>query len=268
MSDGSIGSTGSTGTVSEGTANSEPLWQQILRDLERRIAEGDIVDRFPTDRELVEEYGVSRHTVRDAVQRLLARGLVERYRGRGSFVRNDTLDQPVGSLHLLYHAIEKTGATLRSEVTALDERVDPTIAAKLDVDPSTPLFHLERIRYIDDEPLGVEALWMPAELARPLLVVDFSKQWSFYDELYSRCGIRIMSGEELIEPHIPDEAARQLLGLGESEALFRIERLGRIDGRTLEVRVALVNAQRFAFTSSWDRGTTPEPVALVPRPDA
>ena len=49
-------------------AAAPPLWQQVLDDLERRIEAGDIVDRFPTDRELTEHYGVSRHTVREAVR--------------------------------------------------------------------------------------------------------------------------------------------------------------------------------------------------------
>ena len=48
----------------------DPKWRQVLEDLERRLADGEIADRFPTDRELVEHYGVSRHTVREAVRHL------------------------------------------------------------------------------------------------------------------------------------------------------------------------------------------------------
>ena len=61
----------------------EPKWRQVLEDLERRLSAGDIADRFPTDRELVEHYGVSRHTVREAVRHLRARGIIQRERGRG-----------------------------------------------------------------------------------------------------------------------------------------------------------------------------------------
>jgi hypothetical protein len=64
--------------------DSRPLWQQVLEGFERRSGSGDIVGRFPTDEELSEHYGVSRHTFREAVRHLRARDLVDR--GRGSFL--------------------------------------------------------------------------------------------------------------------------------------------------------------------------------------
>jgi GntR family transcriptional regulator len=243
-----------------------PLWQRILTDLERRIREGEIVDRFPTDKELVEEYGASRHTVREAVQRLRARGLVERYRGRGSFVRPDQVRQPVGSLYSLFRAVEELGLEQRSEVLALEECTDPEAAARLEVAPETPLIHLQRLRFAGDEPLAVDAVWLPAELARPLLEVDWSRT-ALYDELAERCGVRLTSAEEVIEPSLPDPDAREVLGIGEDEALFRILRKGRAGDRVVECRIALVRGTRFAFTSSWNRASEVEPVSFAARPE-
>jgi GntR family transcriptional regulator len=244
-----------------------PLWQQILTDLERRIAEGEIVDRFPTDRELVDAYGVSRHTVREAVQRLRARGLVERHRGRGSFVRPDQVRQPVGTLYSLFRAVEDAGLEQRSEVLALDERTDPVAAARLELPDDTPLLYLERLRFAGDEPLAIDAVWLPAALARPLVEVDWERT-ALYDELADRCGVRLTRADELIEPTVADDDAIALLGLDAHEALFRIQRCGRIEDRKVEWRVALVRGTRFAFTSSWDRTTTVEPVGFAPRPPA
>jgi DNA-binding GntR family transcriptional regulator/molybdopterin synthase catalytic subunit/molybdopterin converting factor small subunit len=242
-----------------------PRWQQILTDLERRIAEGEIVDRFPTDRELVERYGVSRHTVREAVQRLRARGLVERHRGRGSFVRPDQVRQPVGSLYSLFRAVEGAGLEQRSEVLVLEERADPEAAARLELPAETPLLYLERLRFAGDEPLAIDAVWLPADLARPLLEVDWSRT-ALYDELAGRCGLRLTRADELIEPTVADADARDLLGLEDGEALFRIERCGRVDDRPVEWRVTLVRGTRFAFTSSWDRTRSVDPVGFGPRP--
>jgi GntR family transcriptional regulator len=238
-----------------------PLWQQVLTDLERRIGSGEISGRFPTDRELVEEYGVSRHTVREAVQRLRARGLVERHRGRGSFVRPDQLHQPVGTLYSLFRAVEERGLEQRSEVMVLDERVDAEAAARLDLAPDTPLVHLQRVRYAGEEPLAIDAVWLPAEVARPLLDADWGHT-ALYDELATRCGVRLTAATEVIEPSLPDEDARELLDLAEDEALFRIVRTGYVDGRPIECRIALVRGQRFAFTSSWDRARHVEPVSF------
>ena len=251
-------------TVSE-SSGARPLWRQVLDDLERRIATGDIVDRFPTDKELVEEYGASRHTVREAVQRLRARGLVERHRGRGSFVRPDQVRQPVGTLYSLFRAVEELGLEQRSEVLALEETNDPEAAARLELPADAPLIHLQRLRYAGDEPLAVDAVWLPAELARPLLGVDWSRT-ALYDELAERCGVRLTAAEEVIEPTIPDADARDLLGVDEDEALFRIVRKGRSGDRVIECRIALVRGTRFAFTSSWNRASEVEPVSFTARP--
>lgn len=244
---------------------SPPLWQQILTDLERRISEGEIVDRFPTDRELVERYQVSRHTVREAVQRLRARGLVERHRGRGSFVRPDQVRQPVGTLYSLYRAVEDAGLAQRSEVLVLDRRRDAAAAARLGLEADADLLHLQRVRYADDTPLAIDAVWLPLELARPLLEVDFSRT-ALYDELAEHCGVRLTGADELIEPTVPDDDARAVLHLDDDEALFRVERTGRVEDRVVEWRVALVRGRRFAFTSSWDRTAAVEPVGFAARP--
>lgn len=241
-----------------------PLWERILHDLERRIASGEIVDRFPTDRELVERYGVSRHTVREAVQRLHARGLVERHRGRGSFVRPDQVRQPVGTLYSLYRAVEDAGLEQRSEVLELDERQDPVAATRLELPPGSPLLYLQRIRFAGQDPLAIDAVWMPAAETRALLDVDW-RRTALYDELAERCGIRLTAADELIEPSLPDEQARALLHLDDDEALFRIQRCGRVDERRFEWRVALVRGQRFAFTSSWDRVREVGPVGFAAR---
>src|ERR687891_584603 len=64
--------------------NPLPLWAQLESDLRRRLSAGAFADRFPTDRDLVETYDVSRNTVREAVDRLCGEGLLERRRdGRG-----------------------------------------------------------------------------------------------------------------------------------------------------------------------------------------
>jgi GntR family transcriptional regulator len=245
-------------------AGQPPLWQQILSDLEGRIASGEIVDRFPTDRELVERYDVSRHTVREAVQRLRARGLVERHRGRGSYVRPDQLRQPVGTLYSLFRAVEEQGLQQRSEVLALHEVTDPQAAERMGLPADAPLVHLQRLRFAGEDPLAIDAVWLPADLARPLLDADWSRT-ALYDELASRCGVRLTGADEVIEPSMPDDDARELLQLDDDEALFRIVRTGRVGDRVVECRIALVRGQRFAFTSSWDRARMVEPMVFGAR---
>jgi GntR family transcriptional regulator len=235
-----------------------PLWKQVLSDLERRIATGDIVDRFPTDRELTEHYGVSRHTARQAVQRLRARGLVDRQRGRGSFLNDDRLTQPLGGLYSLFRAVEGQGHTQRSEVLTLERDRDADAATRLGLPPRAELVRVERLRFADDEPLALDSVWLPADVGRHLLDVDFTRT-ALYDQLLDRAGIRITAATETLEPLVADENARVLLNLDENEALLRVRRLGSSGGRPVECRVTLIRGQRFLYTSSWSVDDQPAP---------
>lgn len=237
---------GATGT------DRRPLWQQVLDDLERRIADGEFAERFPTDRELTERYAVSRHTVREAVRRLRARGLVDRHRGRGSFLNTDRLTQPLGGLYSLFEAVEAAGMTQRSEVLSLTRTRRPEAATRLGLPADAPLIHLSRLRLADDEPLALDDVHLPADVGEPLLEVDFSRT-ALYAELRTRCGVTVDQAEETLEPVLGDADARSLLDLEADEALLRVRRLGRADGRPIECRISLLRGRRFVYTNAWDR---------------
>ncbi len=236
--------------MAEGQTRSRPLWQQVLEDLERRIEVGDIVDRFPTDKELTEQYGVSRHTVREAVRRLRARGLVDRHRGRGSFLNEERLTQPLGGIYSLFRAVEERGLEQRSEVLALEHDRDPEVAERLGLPPRTGLVRIERLRYAGDEPLALDQVWLPLDLGRHLLDADLTRT-ALYDELQERAGVRLTAVDESLEPVIPDDDARELLQLDPDEALLRVWRLGWSGDRPVECRVTLIRGQRFLYTNSW-----------------
>ncbi|MEX2504885.1 MAG: GntR family transcriptional regulator, partial [Egicoccus sp.] len=221
------------------TSSPGPLWQQVLSDLERRIASGDIVDRFPTDRELTEHYGVSRHTAREAVRRLRARGLVDRQRGRGSFLNDTRLTQPLGGLYSLFQAVEDRGLTQRSEVLALAPAHDADAATRLGLAPHADLVRLERLRFADDEPLALDSVWLPADVGRHLLDADLTHT-ALYEQLRERVGITITEATETLEPIIPDHDARTVLRLDHDEALLRVRRLGTSGGRPVECRLTLI----------------------------
>ncbi len=227
-----------------------PLWQQVLDDLEQRIAEGDITDRFPTDRELTDRYGVSRHTVREAVRRLRARGLVDRHRGRGSVLNSERLTQPLGGLYSLFRAVEEQGLEQHSEVLALEVVRDADAAGRLELSGSVDLVRLERLRYAGADPLAVDVVYLPVDIGQPLFGLDLSRT-ALYDQLAQHVDTRITSVEESLEPVVPDASERELLHLAPDEALFRVRRLGRSGDRPVECRVTLIRGQRFVYTSSW-----------------
>ena len=227
-----------------------PLWQQVLTDLEDRLESGEFTQRFPTDRELVEQYGTSRHTVREAVRHLKARGVIERERGRGSVVTGTTIAQPMGALYNLFTTVTEAGHTQDSRVLALDERPDARAAAHFGFDPVTPLVHLERLRLMDGVPLALDTTWLAPDIGRPLLDVDFERT-SLYDELSARSGIVPTGGTESMSAVLPDDTTREVLELEEGEALLRIDRVTTHGKRVVECRLTLLRTSRLVLTSSW-----------------
>jgi GntR family transcriptional regulator len=227
-----------------------PLWAQVLGDLRRRLAQGEFRTRFPGDEELRDSYGVSRHTVREAVRRLQAEGVVERGRGRGTFVTERVIEQPLGALYSLFRSVEEQGFVQRSIVRRLEIRRDEEAAKILGCAPEEPLVYLERLRLADDQPIVLDCSWLPAALARPLLEVDFTRT-ALYLELHARCGIRPDTGWERINPVLPGPEQRDLLGLPVRTPALAIERLASSQTTPVEWRHGLVRADRFSYVARW-----------------
>ncbi len=226
----------------------EPLWAQLLADLRRRVAAGGFADTFPGELALVQEYDVSRHTVREALRRLRAEGVVTAARGRRPRLGPVEVEQPLGLLTSLFAAVEATGLEQRSVVRALETRQDGTVAARLGLEESTPLVFLERLRLAGDEPLALDRVWLPLALAEPLLEVDF-RRTALYAELLAHCGVRLTGGREQARAVVPHPGERALLKVPPRVALLAVERLGCLDGRPVELRHTLVRGDRYALTA-------------------
>lgn len=231
---------------STGTA----VWQRIKADLEDRLAKGDFDERFPTDKALVEEYGVSRHTVREAVRELQATGLITRRRGKGSFRTPASHAQPLGTIYSLFRSIEDAGEQPLSVVLAREEVVDGSVAKVLGLEEDAPLFHLERVRLSGRTPLAVDHVWMPADLGRPLADVDFTST-AFYIELQAKCGIVPERGVEVSRAVAADAEAAARLGIEVGSPVFEVERRTWFGDAPLEWRVTIVRGDRYAFRAEW-----------------
>ena len=229
------------------------LWEQVHADLVRRVRAGEFTDSFPGELGLVEEYAVSRHTVREALRRLRQAGIVTGERGRTSRLSEaPEIDQPVGSLYSLFAAVEAAGQTQRSVVRHLDVRADAVVAERLSLDASTPLFYLERLRLASDRPLALDRVWMPAGEVGPLLEVDFTET-ALYEQLGARCGVTLTGGREQLRAVLPTPAEQLMLELPPGVAALAIERLGYDGDRPLEWRHTLVRGDRFAVSAEFAR---------------
>lgn len=230
-----------------------PLWAQIADDLRRRVSSGEFDLRFSSDVELVAHYGVSRHTVREAVRHLQNEGVLERARGRGSFVRQKPLEAPLGALYSLFRAAEEQGFVQESNVRFLAERTDAEAATMLGCGPREPLVYLERLRLVNAKPVVLDCSWLPKRLAGRLLKVDF-RRTALYRELEQRCGLRPDTGWERITPSLPTPEQKDLLGLRGRTPVFCFERLACRGDIPVEWRHGVIRADRFDFVARWGGG--------------
>ena len=214
------------------------------------MATGDLEDRLPPEPQLADDYAVSRQTVREAIRRLQEARLLRRERGRGTFVADRELVQPLGVVYSLFRNVEAQGVSQTSDVRVLDRRRDARVAARLAIPEDADLIYLERLRRADGTPLALDRVWMPASVAAPLLNADF-RHTALYDELARRCSLRIDDGWERLRAVVPSRAEREMLGLTASIAAFGIDRVGRAQGRTVEVRTTLVRGDRYSVHIEW-----------------
>lgn len=228
-----------------------PLWAQLHEDVRRRLGRGEFAEEFPPEMDLVDQYEVSRNTVREAMRRLRSDGVVVASRGRRPRLADETeIVQPLGILYSLFASVEASGLEQRSVVRALELRTDPDAARHLGRPPSHSLLYLERLRLAGGEPLALDRVWMPAELGAPLLDVDFAHT-GFYTELLHRAGIALTGGREQIRAVAPSVSDRALLALTGDSAALGIDRLGCAKGEPIEWRRTLVRGDRFSVEAEF-----------------
>ena len=196
---------------------------------------------------------MSRHTARHAVSQLGADGILRRSRGVGTSVDHRTFERSLGSLYSLFQVVEESGVPQRSDVRALEIVTDPVAAGELGLDPESPLVLIDRLRWAGDDPLAIDRIWLPADIAEPLLQADFTHT-SLYNELDRSAGMHPNAGWERIHPCVPTEEERHSLQLADGEAVFSIERCGTYNGDPLEWRVTTIRGDRFTLVADWTAG--------------
>jgi len=126
----------------------------------------------------------------------------------------------------------------------------PEAAVQLGLAPDAELFHLERVRLADEQPMAHDQVWIPAQIAAPLLEVDFTVS-GLYDELAARCGVSLSGGRERISAVLPGEIDRKLLEVPSDVACFLIERFSSVRSTPLEYRQTVVRADRYSVLAEW-----------------
>jgi GntR family transcriptional regulator len=233
---------------------SQPLYHRVYREISKEIENGTLEpgDRLPSERWLCDELGVSRATVRRAIEELTADGLVEG-RGRGSFVTGDALAEPAGTLMSLSELGRSRGLDASARVIAAGVRPATIDEAELfAIAPGAELFELERLRMLDELPISLDHNRVPLRLAPGLADLDFTTA-SLYEAL-DRAGNPPRRADYELEARRADAREAELLGLApDAPVLFATTVAIGAQGRVVDLGRTVYRADRYRFHASLTR---------------
>jgi GntR family transcriptional regulator len=238
--------------VEEPPARFVPRYYEIEQALRTRIADLKPDDPLPSDAMLCEEFGVSRMTARNAVQRLTQEGIVYRVPGRGTFVAEPPVHRQAGNLLSFTEEMRRRGRVPSSQVLTSDVREPrPAEASRLQLQPDTLVIALRRLRFADEEPMAIEEAVFPAALAVLLQSADLEHR-SLHDTLVEGGHVPTMGRARLgAEAAGPDDAA--LLGVPVGSPLLVEKRvIHDQDGRPLELCESRYAGDRYGLDVQFD----------------
>ena len=221
--------------------------RERVLDLIEALSPGDAI---PSERQLSVDLGVSRLTVRAALDDLVREGYLVRRRGAGTFVSEPKVAKGVGTVTSFSDDMRERGMTPASRTLDLQEvPAGARLGRILHVSPSEPVAVIKRLRMADGEPMAIELLHVRQSLVPGLTAADLEEN-SFYDLLAARYAVEIVGGTQTVEPTVTNEDESELLGLPLHSPAFLFERLTRAsDGAIVEYVRSIYRGDRYRLVT-------------------
>ena len=224
-----------------------PLYYQVATQLQEAIAVGQLAPGFKLDNEvsLADQLGLSRPTMRRAIQELVDKGLLVRKRGVGTQVVHGRVRREL-ELTSLFDDLCATGQKPHTRV--LVNRLEPApaeIAEELRLHEGQDVLHLERLRLADEEPLAVLRNWLPVDLISP--TDDQLEKGGLY-QLIRESGTHMRIARQRIGARGATSQEAKLLGGRKNDAVLTMQRTAYADsGRAVEFGDHCYRPETYSF---------------------
>lgn len=234
------------------------LTARVREEIARRITLGELApgEQLPTERELGDQFGVSRVTVRRALASLARDGLVYAIQGRGTFVASGRLAEPPGALLSFHELVASEHVTVGAQPLRAESR--PATLDEADqfrIAPGAPLFELVRLRTLDDLPVAIDSTTLPLAIDPDLPDLDWGHQ-SLYARL-TEVGHAPVAADYAVEARSADSRTARLLGASVGSPVLVAE--SEVTDRTGRLIVAgqiTYRGDRYRFRSRLAVGST------------
>ena len=228
-----------------------PLYHRVREALSAEIAarRWKPEEAIPSEAEIAETHQVSIGTVRKAIDSLVADGVLERFQGKGTFVRRPDFQ----SSFFRFFRFASAGGAVRVPVSRILKREETTmtvvVAAALGLKAGAPAIRFSRLRLIEDRPLVLEDIWLPHDRFKALLTIDTREFGDLLYPLYEQyCGVMVASAQETLSAEAVSAKNARLLELEAGEPVIVIERVAlSADRQPLEWRQSRGPASEFRY---------------------
>lgn len=226
------------------------LYDTIKDDLLSKIKDGTYPEgqTIPSELELAEMYGVSRPTIRQALQILASEGYIEKRRRRGTVVTKPKVNQSFTmSITSFEDAMRLAGRLPKTNVLVFKrERANSTVADRLELPKGAEVYKLVRLRYADDLPNVFVESYIPCSLYPGLDAYDFNTS-SLYNAM-DKCGDPVMTAHRRLEVVKADGATSALLDVEAGDPLILFHTVARnAAGTAVEYSIATYRGESNTF---------------------
>lgn len=231
--------------------NSIPLHVQLKEELEKKIYSGQYIEKIPSERELMDEYYVSRSTVRQSINQLVREGILIKKPGKGTFIALKPINDWLGSLSSTSEIVERMGMKpgaklIKSEIKTVNKELSEKIGI-------SKIYHFKRVRYANNIPIGIERHYYPIHLGEKLANFDLNKE-AFYDLLEKELGVNTFECEQIIKAGKINRNDANLLNIDpESSILIAERKITDINHQFVEFELAYYRSDMYSFKINLSR---------------
>jgi GntR family transcriptional regulator len=238
-----------------------PLYGKVEEILASEIAQGDLQpgDRLPSEDELLSRFGVSRITVRRAIQNLIQRGIVEIRRGRGTFVLAPKISQELTKLTGFVEDMDAHGRKASAHVIGHGVVVaNARVARQLAISKGTHVMRIERVRIADSVPMSFDETYLPLDIGRKVVRNDL-RVMPIFTLLEEKYGIPLTDAEYSLEAAAASVQVAEALEIPKGAPIFRIERTSfTTKGKPIDYEMLSYRGDLIRFVTRLARRATGE----------
>jgi len=242
-----------------------PLYFQVAENIREKITQNiyQLGKHIPTETQLQNEYNVSRETIRKAISDLVAEGLIEKVRGKGTFVVEPKIVHRIGSIYGCTEEMLGRGMVPSTKLLEIVELSPPeSMRIEMRLTGSAKIIKLKRLKYADNKPVAILTSYIPSELVPGICQDNFmdGSLYKTFEQVYHHV---LSKAEEVIEAGSAGEQEAHTLEIQKNSPLLVANRLTYLEnGSVIEKLIAFYRSDVYKYNVKMEGRTTGQHLSI------